>query len=73
MNTLEKSRIVPYIHKRTVKAINKDSYAKIQMPEVSIYEQMEFARIAEQADKSKFELKQCIENIDKVIKSLING
>lgn len=26
-----------------------------------------------QADKSKFELKQCIENIDKVIKSLING
>ena len=23
--------------------------------------------------KSKFELKQCIENIDKVIKSLING
>ena len=57
----------------TFKAINKDSYAKIQMPEVSIYEQMEFARIAEQADKSKFELKQCIDNIDKVIKSLING
>jgi len=24
-------------------------------------------------DKSEFELKQCIENIDKVIKSLING
>lgn len=32
-----------------------------------------FISIAEQADKSKFELKQCIENIDKVIKSLING
>ena len=29
--------------------------------------------IYRQADKSKFELKQCIENIDKVIKSLING
>lgn len=29
--------------------------------------------IYKQADKSKFELKQCIENIDKVIKSLING
>lgn len=27
----------------------------------------------QQSDKSKFELKQCIENIDKVIKSLING
>lgn len=35
--------------------------------------QMLFVSIAEQADKSKFELKQCIENIDKVIKSLING
>lgn len=34
--------------------------------------QMQFVSIAEQADKSKFELKQCIENIDKVIKSLIN-
>lgn len=32
-----------------------------------------FISIAEQADKSKLELKQCIENIDKVIKSLING
>ena len=35
--------------------------------------QLEFVFIAEQADKSKFELKQCIDNIDKVIKSLING
>lgn len=35
--------------------------------------QLEFVFIAEQVDKSKFELKQCIENIDKVIKSLING
>ena len=35
--------------------------------------QMLFVSIAEQADKSKFELKQCIEHIDKVIKSLING
>ena len=32
-----------------------------------------FSLIYQQADKSKFELKQCIENIDKVIKSLING
>ena len=31
-----------------------------------------FSLIYQQADKSKFELKQCIENIDKVIKSLIN-
>ena len=36
-------------------------------------EQRRFEAIYKQADKSKFELKQCIENIDKVIKSLING
>ena len=36
-------------------------------------EQNKFEQIYRQADKSKFELKQCIENIDKVIKSLING
>lgn len=36
-------------------------------------EQRRFEAIYRQADKSKFELKQCIGNIDKVIKSLING
>ena len=36
-------------------------------------EQRRFEAIYRQADKSKFESKQCIENIDKVIKSLING
>ena len=37
----------------TFKAINKDSYAKIQMPNVNIEQQQEFVKIAEQADKSK--------------------
>ena len=36
-------------------------------------EQRRFEAIYRQADKSKFELKQCIENIETVIKSLING
>ena len=35
--------------------------------------QMQFVPIAEQADKSKFELRRSIDAIDKVIKSLING
>ncbi len=35
--------------------------------------QRKFAAIAIQSDKSKFELERCIENIDKVIKSLINS
>ena len=38
-----------------------------------IDKQLKFVSMVEQADKSKFELKQCIKNIDKVIKSLING
>lgn len=45
----------------------------LKLTKASIEKQNEFLIIARQADKSKFELKQCIENIDKVIKSLING
>lgn len=53
--------------------LNKESIgnAKIIIPPIEMQEQ--FASIYNQADKSKFELKQCIENIDKIIKSLING
>jgi len=39
----------------------------------NIEELKRITQIYSQADKSKFELKQCIENIDKVIKSLVNG
>ena len=46
-------------------------YFMVGLP--TIEEQRHFEVIYKQADKSKFELKQCIENIDKVIKSLING
>ena len=38
----------------TFKAINKESYAKIQMPDAKISEQNKFVSIAEQADKSKY-------------------
>lgn len=44
---------------------------EVPFPDKDIRETL--SAIASQADKSKFELKQCIENIDKVIKSLING
>ena len=39
----------------------------------TIEEQRHFEAMYKQADKSKFELERCIENIDKVIKSLINS
>lgn len=38
----------------TFKAINKDSYAKIQMPDAKISEQIKFVSLAEQADKSEY-------------------
>ena len=38
----------------TFKAINKDSYAKILMPEAGFDDQLKFVKIAEQADKSGF-------------------
>ena len=45
--------------------------AQINLP--SQDRQLEYVKIYEQADKSKFELKKSIEAIDKVIKSIINN
>ena len=45
----------------------------INIPLPSLAKQEQFGQIAEQADKSKFELRKSIEAIDAVIKSLING
>ncbi|MCB6678193.1 restriction endonuclease subunit S [Bacteroides intestinalis] len=56
-----------------IQNLNMSKYLEIGIPNASDEDQKAFVTIAEQADKSKFELKQCIENIDKVIKSLING
>lgn len=55
------------------KSLNQTSFSELKIELPPYNEQMKFVSIAQQADKSKFELKQCIENIDKVIKSLING
>lgn len=56
-----------------IQNLNMSKYLEIGIPNASDDEQKKFVAIAKQADKSKFELKQCIENIDKVIKSLINN
>ena len=50
---------------------NKDDLSNLFILTPSIDEQKQFASIVQQADKSKFELKKAIENIDKVIKSLL--
>jgi len=44
----------------------------LKLTEASIDRQKEFLKIANQADKSKFELRQSIEKIDRVIQSLLN-
>jgi type I restriction enzyme S subunit len=44
----------------------------LKLTEASVDSQKAFLGIAHQADKSKFELRQAIEKIDKVMKSLIN-
>lgn len=56
----------------TIKAINRESYAKIKLPVSSIKKQQQFAEIATQAEATKASLRASIEAIDKVIKSLIN-
>lgn len=53
--------------------IKPEHIYNIEIPIPSIIEQNKFISIAEQADKSKFELRRSIDAIDKVIKSLING
>ena len=57
----------------TRRRVSRANLGNILIPCPSIAKQQQFVAIAKQADKSKFELKQCIENIDKVINSLING
>lgn len=52
--------------------VSRGNLGKVKIPLPTIEQQTAFVEIAEQADKSKFELKQSIEAIDKVIKSLIN-
>ena len=65
MSNLAAGGVVNNLNSEVVKTL------PIIVPSIEI--QREYVSILNQADKSKFELKQCIENIDKVIKSLING
>ena len=53
--------------------ISQGIIRSMEIPMPSINEQMQFADIIKQADKSKFELRKSIEAIDAVIKSMINN
>ena len=55
-----------------IQNLKLEKYYEIPIVCASKELQERFVQIYHQADKSKFELKKCIENIDNVIKSLIN-
>ena len=56
-----------------IQNLNMSKYLEIGIPNASDEDQKVFVTIAEQADKSEFELRKSIEAIDQVIKSLINN
>ena len=56
-----------------IQNLNMSKYLEIGIPNASDQDQEVFVTIAEQADKSEFELRKSIEAIDQVIKSLINN
>ena len=56
-----------------IQNLNMSKYLEIGIPNADEDEQKQFVSIAEQADKSKFELRKSTEAIDRVIKSLINN
>lgn len=55
----------------TIKGVPSEIVRAIKIPVVSIEEQREFAKFTEQTDKSKFELRQAIEDVDNLIRSLV--
>lgn len=63
---------IEYVHGTKVFEIKPDDIAKILVPCPPMSLQNQFSAIAEQSDKSGFELRKSIEAIDKVIKSLVN-
>ena len=54
------------------KSLNQTTFSELEIELPPYDEQMKFVEIANQADKSEFELRKSIEAIDQVIKSLIN-
>lgn len=54
-----------------IQNLNMDDYMQISVTVPPIETQKQFLHIVKQADKSKFELKQAIDEIEKVMKSFL--
>ena len=69
---MQKEQLIKRVTGSVVRHMSAKSLKSLTIPLPPVDKQKMFVDTMRQADKSKFELKQCIENIDKVIKSLIN-
>ena len=70
---LKIANLMPYVSGTTRLKLTQKKLKEIPVVLPTKDKQTAFVAIAEQADKSKFELRKSIEAIDAVIKSLING
>ncbi|MCM1141290.1 MAG: restriction endonuclease subunit S [Muribaculum sp.] len=70
---MQKSQMLIRVTGAVVKHMSAKSLKTVKIPIPPAELQEQFAAIAQQADKSKFELRKAIDAIDEVIKSLING
>lgn len=70
---LKIANLMPYVSGTTRLKLTQKKLREIPVVLPTKDKQTTFVAIAEQADKSKFELRKSIEAIDAVIKSLING
>ena len=68
---LKITNLMPYVSGTTRLKLTQKKLKEILVTLPSAELQNRFVAIAQQADKSKFELRQAIEKIDKVIKSLL--
>lgn len=65
------SQVATYTAGSTRQRISRKNLGTIEMPCPPIKEQTAFVKVLRQAEKSKAELQQSIDNIDKVMKSLL--
>ena len=67
----EKEQLLARVTGSVVKHLSTKGLKTVKIPIPSAREQEQFTLIAEQVEKSKSELRQAIEKIDRVMKSLM--
>ena len=68
---MQKDQLIRRVTGSVVRHISAKSLNSVEIPIPAIPDQKQFISIIRQADKSKFELKQAIEKIDKVMRALL--